>query len=225
MDQPRRAVPWTRRQLLSSAATFVGASIVGCLRWNRLDCDPGEERRGHRRRSSPAASAVPAASAAPVASAAAASVAPTKDLTIVAGKFNVWFSANWNIVTDEAVGAVFVDWGKQNNVQVEWQSIPGSPLILPEGISTLAAGQPPEIDNNNQVYWYTQGEMGDLKPLVTKFKDQAGGMYPTATTSLTATDGGMFATPYAVDCWPAHWRKDVDRRQEDGGKFFETWSR
>jgi len=154
--------------------------------------------------------------------AAGASTAPTKDLTIVSGKFNVWFSANWNIITDEAVGAVFVDWGKQNNIQVEWQSIPGSPLILQKESAALAAGQPPEIDNNNQVYWYTQGEMGDLKDLVNKYKDQAGGMYPTAISSLTATDGGMFATPYAVDCWPAHWRKDVIA-EKNGGKFFETW--
>src|SRR3989442_733129 len=29
-----------------------------------------------------------------------------------AGTFQAWFSANWNRVTDEAVGQVFVDWGK-----------------------------------------------------------------------------------------------------------------
>ena len=47
------------------------------------------------------------------------------------GVFNVWFSANWNDITDKAVGGAFEDWGKANGgIKVEWQSIPGSPQLL-----------------------------------------------------------------------------------------------
>jgi ABC-type glycerol-3-phosphate transport system substrate-binding protein len=156
------------------------------------------------------------------ASAAAASAAPTADLKVVSGKFNVWFSANWNIVTDEAVGAVFVDWGKQNNVQVEWQSIPGSPVILQKESAAVAAGQPPEITSTNNVYWYDLGEKGDVNNLVAKYKDAEGGMYPLAIDSNTAPDGNIYAAPYAVDCWPTHWRMDIIG-EKTGGKFFESY--
>ena len=105
--------------------------------------------------------------------------------------FNVWFSANWNNVTDEAVGNTFVEWGKQNGgLKVEWQSIPGSPQLLAKQSAarrrrSATRGRP----TTTCVYWYSQGEMADLKDLVDKFKDKAGGMYEIGISSQTAADG------------------------------------
>ncbi len=223
MEQQRLAVPLTRRRFLSGVATLAGATLLAACGGAAATVAPAAGGGAGSASAAPSAggAAVPAAgSAAP--SAASASAAPTKDLTIIAGKFNVWFSANWNVKTDEAVGSVFADWGKQNNVQVEWQSIPGSPLILQKESAALAAGQPPEITNTNQIYWYTQGETADLTELVNKYKDKAGGMYPLAVSSLTATDGKIISVPYAVDVWPAHWRIDVIG-EKNNGKFFESY--
>jgi ABC-type glycerol-3-phosphate transport system substrate-binding protein len=169
-----------------------------------------------------APAAEPTKPAAAPATAPAAAAKPTPDLKIISGKFNVWFAANWNIVTDEAVGNTFVEWGKQNNVPVEWQSIPGSPLILQKESAALAAGQPPEVVNTNRVYWYSQGEMADLKDLVAKFKDKAGGMYPVAIDSNKAPDGAVIGAPYGIDPWPVHWRIDLIG-EKTGGKPFQTW--
>ncbi|MCC6179806.1 MAG: hypothetical protein IT305_31215, partial [Chloroflexi bacterium] len=120
-------------------------------------------------------------------------------------------------------GNTFVEWGKQNGgLKVEWQSIPGSPQQLAKESAALAAGQPPEAINDNLVYWYTQGEMGSVKDIATRYKDQAGGMYDIAISSATATDGGMFAAPYAIDVWPSQWRTDEIGAANDG-KFFATW--
>lgn len=212
MEQQRLAVPLSRRQFLRGVTTLAGAALLAACGGGATPAPAGGGSGG--------ASAAPSTGGTAVA--AGASTTPAPDLTIVAGKFNVWFSANWNIVTDEAVGNTFVEWGKKNNIQVEWQSIPGSPLILQKESAALAAGQPPEITNTNQVYWYTQGETGDLTALVNKYKDNAGGMYPLALSSLTATDGKIYAVPYAVDCWPAHWRTDVIG-PKTGGKFFESY--
>src|SRR5204862_6926989 len=66
------------------------------------------------------------------------------------------------------------------------------------------------------------GEMADLKDLVAKFKDKAGGMYDIAISSGTASDGAVFGAPYAIDVWPSHWRSDIIG-PANNGKFFETW--
>ncbi len=211
MDQQRRAMPMSRRQFLSSTAALAGAALLAAC--GSPAAEPTRPAAGGQATTAPAGGAVGTA---------AATTPTPKDLTIVSGKFNVWFSANWNIKTDEAVGNTFVEWGKQNNIQVEWQSIPGSPLILQKESAALAAGQPPEITNTNQIYWYTQGETGELTELVNKYKDKAGGMYPLAVSSLTATDGKIISVPYAVDVWPAHWRIDAIG-EKNNGKFFENY--
>jgi len=251
MDEQRRVVPFSRRRFLSGAATLAGAALLAACGSSSATDTPkpaAATTAPAAATSAPAAAtSLPAAGAATTApkpagttapaaattapaagsspaptTAAAAGATPQPDLTIASGKFNVWFSANWNTVTDEAVGNTFVDWGKQNGVNVQWQSIPGSPIILQKESAALAAGQPPEIDNNNLVYWYTQGEMSDLTATVNKFKAMAGGMFPIGISSLTAPDGGVFATPYAIDVWPAHWRTDVIG-PKNNGKFFETY--
>ena len=215
MEQQHLALPLSRRRFLSGAGALAAAALLAACGGTTATQPPAVGGGGGQASAKPSASgaAVPAASA---------STTPAPDLKIVAGKFNVWFSANWNIVTDEAVGNTFVEWGKQNNVQVEWQSIPGSPLILQKESAALAAGQPPEITNTNQVYWYSQGETGDVTELVNKYKDQGGGMYPLAVSSLTSTDGKIYAVPYAVDCWPVHWRTDLIGPKTNG-KFFESY--
>ncbi len=226
MAQQQRTGVLSRRQLLGGVASLAGVALLAaCGGSTPTATTKPAASAGGAASTAPAASgsAVPAAStsAAP-ASAAAASAAPTKDLTIVSGKFNVWFSANWNVVTDEAVGNTFVEWGKANNIQVEWQSIPGSPVILQKESAALAAGQPPEVTNTNGVYWYDLGERGDVTDLLNKYKDKEGGMYPLAISSLTAPDGKAHSVPYAVDCWPIHWRTDLIG-EKTGGKYFDTW--
>ncbi len=195
MDEQRPVVvvPFSRRQFLSGAVTLAGAALLAACGSGKGETGAattapkpsGHDRTGTRLRDDRSVPPVPPVRRRPQ----RLPTTPQPDLTIVSGKFNVWFSANWNTVTDEAVGNTFVDWGKQNNIKVEWQSIPGSPIILQKEAAAVAAGQPPELDNNNMIYWYTQGEMGDLGATVNKFKGMAGGMFPIGISSLTAPDG------------------------------------
>ena len=163
--------------------------------------------------------AKPAEAPKPAAPAPAATVAIKEVQT---GTFNVWFSANWNVVTDKAIGDVFVEWGKSAGVNVEWQSIPGAPSFNQKIAATVAAGQPPEICNTDRTFWYERGEMPAVDDLVKKFKGEAGGMFELAIDSQKARDGKLNGVPYAVDCWPVHWRTDRIGEQT-GGRYFSSW--
>src|SRR5437879_69807 len=113
-----------RRRFLQSAILLGSTTVLAACGQNAAPSPT----------SAPAAPAAPAAAPTATAAAAAAPAAvPTATVAIKAvsgGKLNVWFSANWNTVTDQAVGDNFTAWGKQNGVEVEWQSIPGTPQIL-----------------------------------------------------------------------------------------------
>jgi hypothetical protein len=225
-SEPRAT--FSRRQFLSRNAWLVGLALAAC---SGPQAAGGSQASGSAGAPAACGAATPAAAGAAPTAAAAGSVPTTAAAAATpasaaarpaTGAFNVWFSANWNTVTDEAVGNTFVDWGKQNNLKVEWQSIPGSPEQLAKESAAVAAGQPPELNNANRTYWYAQGEMADLKEMVNKYKDQAGGMYEIGISSNSVADGAIIGAPYAIDVWPAHYRIDAIG-PVTGGRFFDTW--
>lgn len=140
----------------------------------------------------------------------------------VKGTFTVWFGTNWSELTDQAIGSIFEDWGKENGVDVEWEAFAGATALLEKESAAVAAGTPPELSNGHGVYWYSQGEAGSLTDLVAKFKDKGGGMYEIAWQSQRAPDGEVFAATYGLDAWMVHWRKDVIEPVTGGGPI-ETW--
>ena len=171
MDTRRSVRPLSRRHFLGTLGVLSGAALVAA-------CSQPATPAPAPAKPAAAAPAAPAAPASPAPSAAAAAKpADASSLNVASGVFNVWFNANWNTVTDEKIGQSFVEWGKANGGQkVEWQSIPGSPQVLAKQSAAVAAGQPPEVSNQNLTYWYSQGEIADVKPVALKFKDQAGGI-------------------------------------------------
>jgi hypothetical protein len=213
MDGERHG--FSRRQFLARNAWVIGLALAACA-------PPPSSTQPATGTGAQPTSPPPAPQPTATAAAAAAATPATQAAAPAAGVFNVWFSANWNDVTDKAVGDTFVEWGKQRGVKVEWQSIPGSPQQLAKESAALAAGQPPELNNANRTYWFSQGEMADLKELVGKFKDQAGGMYEIGVSSNTVASGSVIGAPYAIDVWPAHWRMDLIG-PATGGRFFETY--
>jgi ABC-type glycerol-3-phosphate transport system substrate-binding protein len=224
MSTQRSEGSWSRRRFFGALAACGGSLLVAACGQQSGASPPAAKAPSTpatvAKPAAPAAAAQPTAAPTP---AAAAPAKPAAEPKTSPGVFNVWFSANWNTVTDEAIGTAFIEWGKQNGGQkVEWQSIPGSPQQLAKESAALAAGQPPEVNNANRIYWYSQGEMADLKDLVSKFKDKAGGMYDIATSSETAGDGAIIGAPYAIDVWPTQWRTDEIGKANDG-KPFSTW--
>jgi len=219
MNADRGPSAFSRRGFLARSAWLAGLALAGACGSPSSSSPPAAAPAGGAAQPT----TPPAGGQAAPTTAAAAAAKPTAEIAPPSpGVFNVWFSANWNTTTDEAVGNTFVEWGKQNGVKVEWQSIPGSPQQLAKESAAVAAGQPPELNNNDRTYWYSQGEMADLKELVGRFKDKAGGMYDIGISSSTLADGAVIGAPYAIDVWPAHWRMDTIGAVT-GGRFFDTW--
>src|SRR5438128_2380857 len=103
VPEPRKT--FSRRQFLAYNASVVGLALAAC----GGPQSSGSSAAPAANPSTPAAGAV--APPAPTTSVAATTTAATASKPAT-GTFNVWFSANWNTITDEAVGNTFVDWGK-----------------------------------------------------------------------------------------------------------------
>jgi len=229
METQRSVRALSRRHFLGTLGVVGGAVLVAACSQPSAPTPAKPAGAGaDTKPAAPAAAAQPTvskpAAAKPPAAPAAAAAKPEVEAKVTPGVFNVWFSANWNVVTDEAVGTAFVEWGNQNGIKVDWQSIPGSPQLLAKQSAAVAAGQPPEVSRDNLIFWHSQGEVGNLTELVNRNKTQAGGMYDIGITSATAGDGTVIGAPYAIDVWPAQWRID-EIGALNNGKFFETWDK
>src|SRR6266516_4519551 len=150
---------FSRRQFLARNAWVVGFALAACAPAPSQPAGSGAAQP-----TSPpaggapapaAATSAPAAAATPAAQAAAATPA-AQAAAPASSVFNFWFSANCYEITDKTVGDTFVEWGRQKGLKVEWQSIPGSPQQLAKESAALAAGQPPELNNANRTYWFSQ---------------------------------------------------------------------
>src|SRR4051794_23884882 len=129
MDTRRSVRPWSRRRFLGTFGVVSGALLVAACGQpatpaapaatsapaKPADAKPTEAAKPAAPAGAPAATTAPAAAAKPA----------EPDLQVVSGVFNIWFSANWNELTDKAIGDAFVAWGEKNGGQkVQWQSIP-----------------------------------------------------------------------------------------------------
>src|SRR3954453_7569291 len=114
MDTRRSVRPLSRRHFLGTLGALSGAALVAACGQQSTPA-PSKPAETKPAETKPAEAAKPAApAAAPAATAAPAAAAPAPDLKVTAGVFNVWFSANWNEITDKAVGGAFEQWGQKN---------------------------------------------------------------------------------------------------------------
>jgi ABC-type molybdate transport system permease subunit len=71
---------------------------------------------------------------------AAPQAAPASTQTI---EMTAWFNAAWNDVSNKAIGDPFVEWGKKNNVEFEYEALAAQQV--PKITAALQAGNPPEM--------------------------------------------------------------------------------
>jgi multiple sugar transport system substrate-binding protein len=198
--------PLTRRRFLIRLGGALGAAslpLVAACSQPAAPAGPAESKP---------AEAKPTEAAGPAAQQAPAAAKP--------GSLNVWFNANWNKVSDEALGNIFVEWGKKNNMEVEYQviSAQGNQKIA----AALQAGQPPEIMEAwiSTAYWWKLGELVEVSPLYQQLKTKGGGMFPVLDKLVTLGDNKQWAIPFEIYPWPMHARRDL---WEGPDGFPKTW--
>lgn len=171
--------------------------------------------------SKPADAVKPAEAAKPTEAAKPAAPAQAAPGSSVTTKMTVWFNAAWNDVSNKAIGDPFVEWGKKNNVEVEYEVLAAQQV--PKITAALQAGQPPEIMEANPsiAYWQKIEEVVDVSPLYAKLKGQAGGFFPIIEKAVTFADGKQYGIAFECYPWPVHARKDV--WEKDGKGFPKTW--
>ena len=206
------------RGLVLAGGTLAGAPLLAA-------CGAATATVSTASSASAASSSTAAATSAAAATAAAATstVAPAANAGPGAGDFNVWFSANWNEITNKAVGDVFVQWGKEKGLKTEYQVLQGGPADLAKLTAAVQAGSPPDICQTAAgAYWWKLGELVDLTDVYNTFKDQNGGMMPVAHDSMYMPDKSIVGITYAIDGWATHVRKDL-LQEANGGAYPATW--
>ncbi len=206
----------SRRALLKYVATVTAIPVMSAL-LGACGGTAATDTPGATLTSGPgsAPGRTPIPSAAPVAStvtdttgtaspAASASVAKA-----LGGKLNVWGSVSFTKAGDALLGQQMQDWGKANNVAVEYTVIGTD--YLTKVASSIETGSSPDVvmmSGTSTIYYAAQNRLVDLTETYSKLKGLAGGMYETLLPYVQ-TDGKVYSIPMQADLTVMYARLDL----------------
>ncbi len=192
----------TRRQFLKRA--LVGA--VGLLSGSLLaSCQGGE---------APSSPAAPETTSSPADSGQSPVTGETPTsaprVQTFGGKLTVWGVVSFTKEGDELLGQQMVEWGKQHNVEVEYNPLPGSDYQTKVAAAVEARALPDIVMmlNEQAVYYAAQGHLVDLTDVFDELKGLAGGMYETLLPFVTIDDK-VYAIPMEADVSVMYARLDL----------------
>lgn len=196
----------SRRSLLrltaSLAVTTAGANLLSA-------CSP--------------AAAPPAATQAPAPTTAGAPAPTTAaPATGAPRKITIWMGQSFLEALDKKFGSLFEDYGKENNVEVDFQITPSAQL--PQKLAAAIQGRnPPDIcymyDSDTQ-YYRGQNQLVDVSDVWESLKKAGGEVYPAAEATVS-WEGKAWSIPVGVNPWPLHSRKDL--LDKAGLSYPENW--
>ena len=126
------------------------------------------------------------------------------------GKLTVWGVVSFTKEGDQLLGQQMVDWGKQHNVQVEYNPLPGSDYLNKVAAAVEAKALPDIVmmENEQAVYYAAQGHLVDLTDVYNELKGLAGGIYETLLPYCTV-DNKVYAIPMQADVSVMYARLDL----------------
>lgn len=212
MTEIDRAVR-SRRALLKyvAAATAIpvtGAILSACGGAAATDT-PGAAAGG----SAPAPGRTPTPPSAPTAATTGttggASAASPPSPKALGGTLSVWGSVSFTKEGDALLGQQMRDWGKANNVAVEYTVI--SADYLTKVAASIETGSSPDVvmmSGTSTIYYAAQNRLVDLSDTYNKVKGLAGGMYE-ALLPYVQTNGKVYSIPMQADLTVMYARLDL----------------
>jgi multiple sugar transport system substrate-binding protein len=125
-------------------------------------------------------------------------------------KLTVWTQSSFTKQADAAIKGLFESYGKENNVDVDFQIMAYNTLIekLP---AALEAGTPPDISflfDADTAYYRGKGSLLDVTDVVEPLTKLGGGMFDAAIMTVKHK-GRYWSVPTVMNPWPIHARQDL----------------
>lgn len=235
----------SRRTLLrgtaaTAATAAMGTLLAACGGSSATDTPkPAAPTAGGAATTAPAATSAPAAaatsapaaattapaagSAAPAATTGSAAAAPTA-VKSFSGKLTAWGIVSFTKDGDALLGQQMADWGKANNVQVEYVPLDGSTYSA-KVASAIETGAIPDVvmlGGTDSIFYAAQNRLVDLTELYNGIKGNGGGMYEQLLPNVTA-NGKVYAIPMQADLSVTYVRLDLVQKATGARKSPQTW--
>lgn len=125
-------------------------------------------------------------------------------------KLTVWTQSSFTKQADAAIKGLFESYGKEHNVDVDFQIMAYNTLIekLP---AALEAGTPPDISflfDADTAYYRGKGSLLDVTDVVEPLTKLGGGMFDAAIMTVKHK-GRYWSVPTVMNPWPIHARQDL----------------
>jgi multiple sugar transport system substrate-binding protein len=126
------------------------------------------------------------------------------------GKLLAWGVVSFTKAGDALMGEQMQEWGKQNNMEVEYVPLPGSDYDS-KLAAAVESGALPDVVmmlGTNAIFYAAQNRLVDLSDVFNDVKGLAGGMYD-ALFPLVQADGKTYAIPMQSDLSALYARLDL----------------
>ena len=222
----------SRRALLRGAAATAATAVVGtvlaaCGGSNATDTPKAAATTAGTSAPAASTSATKAPSAvstsAPATTGSAVAGAPTVAKSF-SGKLTAWGIVSFTKDGDNLLGQQMADWGKANNVSVEYVPLDGSTYDakVAGGIETGAIPDVVMLSGTNTIYYAAQNRLVDLTDVYNDVKGLSGGIYEQLLPYVTS-NGKVYSIPMQADLSVTYARLDLIEKATGKRQAPETW--
>lgn len=228
----------SRRTLLRGATATAATAAAGALLaacGGSSATDTPKPAGGAAATTAPAASAAsatrapaaasgttaPAATTGTTGSAVAGAATPAKSFS---GKMTVWGIVSFTKDGDALLGQQMADWGKANNVQVEYVPLNGSDYDakVAGAVETGAIPDVVMLGSPNAIYYAAQNRLVDLTDVYDAIKGLGGGMWEQLLPGVQS-NGKIWSIPMQADLSVMYARLDLMEKATGKRAAPETW--
>jgi multiple sugar transport system substrate-binding protein len=194
----------SRRAFLKGIAATAATATIGAV----LAACGGSSATDTPKAASGSATTAPASgTSAPATTGSAVANAPAKAFS---GKLTAWGIVSFTKDGDNLLGQQMQDWGKANNVSVEYVALPGSDYTT-KVAAAVETGAIPDVvmmSGTSTIFYAAQNRLVDLTDIYNNLKGLGGGMFEQLLPYVQ-TNGKIYSIPMESDVSVMYARLDL----------------